>query len=231
EMTFTLLNTTSFVTLFGDDQSIISQSDAYHDPKDDMTWALVDGTWQYTNQMTFSAANIASFFEPEDQNEEGGLQPCAVNQYRHPETKRCRLLVTVATVAVACKDGQYRSEETNRCRTIALAGGTLTPCKENQYRSEETNRCRNFSTLTNTLTPCKDDQYRSEETNRCRNITAITVPQAAFAVESVADAGSVFIGWYVLGGVGALAAGYGAWEWRREAISAFYRIASFFTKQ
>jgi tellurite resistance protein len=158
------------------------------------------------------------------------LQPCKDNQYRSEETNRCRTIVATA-VSVPCKDGQYRSEETNRCRNIALAGSTLVACGDDQYRSEATNRCRNIVTLTGTLTPCKDNQYRSEETNRCRNITTSTVPAAAFAVESTPDTGKVFVGWYALGGVGALAVAYGVWEWRSEAMAAVRRIASFFTKQ
>lgn len=231
EVAFTLVNTTGEASILGDDGSRIDESDAYESAGDDMSWALIGETWQYTNQLTFAGANIASVIMGGDEEEAVSLQPCATNQYRHPETKRCRLLVTVATIAAACKDGQYRSEETNRCRTIALAGGTLTPCKEGQYRSEETNRCRSLATLANTLTPCKDNQYRSEETNRCRNIITTAVPQAAFAVEPIAETRNAFVGWYALGGVGALAIGYGAWEWRREVVSVLYRIASFFTKQ
>lgn len=230
EMTFTFANTTSHASLLGDDGSLINKSDAYDNPKDDISWALIDGVWQYTNQMTFAAINVASILDI-DETKDSGLQRCAANQYRHPETNRCRLVVTLASAATACKDGQYRSEETNRCRTIALTGGTLTPCKDSQYRSEETNRCRNLATLATALTPCKDDQYRSEETNRCRNIVATSAPQAAFAVEPIADTGSAFVGWYALGGVGALTLGYGAWEWRREVLLAWYRLASFFTKQ
>lgn len=232
EVAFTLVNTAGGASILGDDGSMIDESDVYKSAEDDMSWALIDETWQYTNQLTFAGANIASVIIGDgDEEDVVGLQPCATNQYRHPETRRCRLLVTVATIMAACKDGQYRSEETNRCRTIALAGGTLAPCKEDQYRSEETNRCRNLTTLANTLTPCKDNQYRSEETNRCRNIVTTAVPRAAFAVEPVAATSSAFVGWYVLGGVGTLAIGYGAWEWRREARSVLYRIASFFTKQ
>jgi len=38
-----------------------------------------------------------------------------------------------------------------------------------------------------------------------------------------------FAGWWALGGVGTLAAGYGAWEWRREMISALGKVKGFFT--
>lgn len=230
EMMFTFVNTTSSAVLLGDDGSIVSQSDPYTDPKDDMAWALIDETWQYTNQMTFASMNIASIIEPEI-DDETGLSPCASNQYRHPETRRCRLLVTATSAVTPCKDGQYRSEETNRCRKIALAGDTLQPCKEHQYRSEETNRCRNVAVVASTLKPCKDDQYRSEETNRCRKITSTAIPPAAFAVEPIADTGTTFVGWWALGGIGAIALSYAVWEWRLEAISAARKLLSFFTQR
>lgn len=230
EMTFTFINTTSFAVLLGDDGSVISQSDPYSDPEDDMAWALIDETWQYTNQMTFASMNIASIIEPEvDARQEHSS--CASNQYRHPETRRCRLLVTAATTAAPCKDGQYRSEETNRCRKIALAGDTLTPCKEHQYRSEETNRCRNLVTKTSTLKPCNEGQYRSEDTNRCRKNPSTAATPAAFAVEPVTDTNMTFVGWWALGGVGLIALSYAAWEWRLETVSAVRRLLSFFTQR
>lgn len=231
EIAFTLLNTTSFAQLLGDDGTVISQSDAYNNPEDDMAWALIDETWQYTNQLTFAGMNAASVFETESAEEATGPAPCAANQYRHPETNRCRQLVTVTATVAPCKDGQYRSEETNRCRMIALAGGTLAPCKENQYRSEETNRCRGIATLASTLTPCKDNQYRSEETNRCRTIAAAGAPAAAFAVEPIVDTDTTFAGWWALGGIGVVALSYAVWEWHFELLSAVRRALSFFTQR
>jgi hypothetical protein len=229
EITFTFLNTSSHAALMGDDGTLINESDAYDNPKEDMAWAVIDGVWQYTNQMTFATANAASLLVNEDDTVTG-LAPCASNQYRHPETNRCRLLVGVTSVVAACKDGQYRSEETNRCRTIALAGGTLTPCKDGQYRSEETNRCRNMAIAASTLTPCKDNQYRSEETNRCRTILNTNTPAAAFAVTPIADTDMTFVGWWVLGGIGIAALGYAVWEWHFELLMLMRRFASFFTK-
>ncbi len=233
EIAFTLLNTRSTVALLGDDGSIINQVATYDSPKDDMAWALISGEWQYTNQPTVAAPNLASMLVvPEEIIEPAQVQqPCAANQYRHPETNRCRLLVVQTAAVTACKDGQYRSEETNRCRSIALAGGTLTPCGDNQYRSEETNRCRNLVTTASTSVPCKDNQYRSEETNRCRTIAATTIPAAAFAIEPITETGKAFTGWWALGGIGVLAVGYGAWEWRREILSATRSLGAFFSRR
>ena len=231
DIDFTLTNTTVNVLLLGDDGSVIDQPDPYDGPSEDAAWALIDGVWQYTNQPTPAAENLVSIIEVrvDEETVPKQLAPCAANQYRSPETNRCRLIVTATATLTPCKDGQYRSEETNRCRTIALAGGTLTPCREDQYRSEETNRCRNFATAVKALTPCKDNQYRSEETNRCRTIAATTPPPTAFAVEPIKDTGKVFVGWWALGGVMTLAAGYGVWEWRREITSGVRKLATFFT--
>ncbi|HET8884693.1 MAG TPA: hypothetical protein VFM68_04455, partial [Candidatus Saccharimonadales bacterium] len=137
--------------------------------------------------------------------------------------------VTKQNGLTACKIGQYRHPETNRCRNTISTSGSLKPCKANQYRSAETNRCRNVATAASTLKPCNDNQYRSAETNRCRKIVATSVPEAAFAVEPVVESGKAFVGWWTLGGVGALAIGYGAWEWRREAATALRKVAEFFT--
>jgi hypothetical protein len=211
------------------ESTIQSYEDSSAALRQGQSWALNNDTWMWAVPSPYG---MNTFVTVDDAPQLAGttLQPCKDNQYRSEETNRCRTIVATA-VSVPCKDGQYRSEETNRCRNIALAGSTLVECGDDQYRSEATNRCRNIVTLTGTLTPCKDNQYRSEETNRCRNITTSTVPAAAFAVESTPDTGKVFVGWYALGGVGALAVAYGVWEWRSEAMAAVRRIASFFTKQ
>jgi hypothetical protein len=97
-------------------------------------------------------------------------------------------------------------------------------CKEGQERNAETNRCRSVLGATDTRKPCKDTQYRSEETGRCRNLPASGVPDAAFAVKPVEQTGSQFVGWWALGGVCAMAVGYGVWEWRDEIKGVFKRI-------
>jgi hypothetical protein len=161
-----------------------------------------------------------------------GLKPCRDDQYRSEETNRCRSIVTEANLS-PCKEGQYRSEETNRCRSIAGAAATvLKPCADDQFRSPETNRCRKIaSSDDSTLTDCGEGRERNPETNRCRNVLSGTVPNAAFAVEHVADSSKAFVGWWALGGVGLLAVGYGAWEWRREVKLGIQKAALFFTSR
>lgn len=135
----------------------------------------------------------------------------------------------VSTSLTPCREDQYRSEETNRCRSLASAASTtLAPCAPDQERNPDTNRCRKLATTTNQLTPCKEGQERNADTNRCRNVVS-DVPESAFSVEPLLETGKAFTGWWALGGIGALAAGRGAWEWRSEMRAGIHKIGSFFT--
>jgi hypothetical protein len=212
EIKFTLTNTKSRVILQTVGGDIVSQTDYYESAPEGEAWALIDGSWQYTNRPTPGDFNLASVIDDEV---ETGLKPCASNQYRHPDTNRCRLLVTTAGTLTPCKDGQYRSEETNRCRNIASAGSTLVPCKVGQYRSEETNRCRSIASDASTLTPCKEGQERNPATNRCRNVPAV-LGDMSYAAEPIAQRPEDFMGWWVLSGIGLMALARIVWEWRHE---------------
>jgi hypothetical protein len=193
-----------------------------------MAWANIAGIWQYTNQPTPGADNLSSIFAEDDVEEVViGLQPCAQNQYRNPETNRCRLLVTAGSTLTPCKDGQYRSEVTNRCRSISADVSTLVACHDNQERNPETNRCRSITGNSSELTACKEGQERNSETNRCRNVAG-SIPNVGFAVQPIADTGSAVIGWWAVGGVSLLAFGYAAWEWREELVQAIRRAGTFF---
>lgn len=129
ELSFSLVNSTSRVAL-QQGANMVSEAPAYSNPKDGMAWALIDTAWVYTNQPTPNAINISSLVEektqPEPEVEEEGakpasvstLKPCAANQYRSPETNRCRLIEAAASEPAACKEGQERNPETNRCRNV-----------------------------------------------------------------------------------------------------------------
>lgn len=143
-----------------------------------------------------------------------GSSACGPGKYRHPLTNRCRNIESDAAVITNCEADQYRNPETGRCRKIATTA-SVTPCKEGQYRSEETNRCRNI-VAAGSQAPCAEGQERNPDTNRCRNVLAKSVPDAAFAVQPVQEGMRAFVGWWALGGIGVLAAGYAGWEWRRE---------------
>ena len=168
--------------------------------------------------------------EPTNGPTESLLQPCRDDQYRSEETNRCRSIVT-ATTTTPCKVGQYRSEETNRCRSIVTTiSAALKVCADDQFRNPSTGRCKKIASSEElALADCGEGRERNPETNRCRNLKAVgTLPDAAFAVESVKDTTQTFVGWWALGGVGMLALGYGAWEWRREMGLLLGRIGTFF---
>lgn len=224
DMAFSLVNTTGKVALIGADGRFVSASEQYDSPADDMAWALIDGMWQYTNRSTPGALNLASELDEGGMGSAGAmLAACAPGKYRHPLTNRCRNIETDATVLASCDADQYRNPETGRCRKIATAA-SLALCKEGQYRSEETNRCRNI-VAANTPVPCAEGQERNPQTNRCRNVPAKSIPEAAFAVQPVAEGMKAFVGWWALGGVGLLALGYAGWEWRREVMSFVSRLS------
>jgi len=226
EIKFTLLNSSSSVHLRSLDGFMIDESPTYNDPDDDMAWALIDGAWQYTNQPTPSDVNLLSLMSDNISTvSASSLQPCAANQYRSLETNRCRLLVTTANAVTACRDGQYRSEETNRCRNIVSDVSSLLPCAEGQERNPATNRCRSVGTVlgASNLAPCKPGQERNPETNRCRNI--VKMPLAEYTPEQTIESFKNDYVWWSMIGVGAVAIGYGLWEWRFEMIKLFRKIS------
>ena len=51
------------------------------------------------------------------------------------------------------------------------------------------------------------------------------MPLASFPVEPIKQVANVTVVGWVLGGAGALAAGYAAWEWRHELAGLARRIA------
>ena len=213
DIPFSLVNTSGKVGLIAIDGTAVNVSDQYDAPGDDMAWVLLDGTWQYTDRPTPSGANLYMLDETATSGASGS-SACGPGKYRHPLTNRCRNIESDAAVITNCEADQYRNPETGRCRKIATTA-SVTPCKEGQYRSEETNRCRNI-VAAGSQAPCAEGQERNPDTNRCRNVLAKSVPDAAFAVQPVQEGMRAFVGWWALGGIGVLAAGYAGWEWRRE---------------
>jgi hypothetical protein len=219
---FTLVNTTSRVQLADDTGVVVDQSPSYADAANDMAWALVDDTWQYTNQPTPGAENVASVTEEESVSTSTTvLAPCGEGKYRNPLTNRCRNIDTDAAVLAACDADEYRNPDTNRCRKIVTA--TLAACDPGEERNPATNRCRNILAAATTLAACKEGQERNPDTNRCRAVkSAAAGTKEPYAVVATATPASVRIGWVVAGVAAAAALGYGAYEWRSE-IGAFLR--------
>lgn len=194
ELGYSLLNTSSRVTLFMPNGDIASEVPVYNSPPDGESWALVDEVWQYSNQPTPGAFNMGNLLEKDGVEIESLVasapKPCAANQYRSPETNRCRLTSSTASTSPAqCKVGQQRNPETGRCKAIASIVATA----------------------------CKEGQERNPETNRCRNIKQLST--ASFGVKGATTKQQGGMGWYAwaaIGGVVLLIIGYALWEWREE---------------
>ena len=237
QIKFTLVNTSSVVKIQSMDGVLIDEMSAYVSPKDGYSWANINDSWQYTNQLTPNLANLSSFaISDATLNSEAEsiepLKPCAANQYRSPETNRCRSVSTIisaSAVLTPCRDGQYRSEETNRCRNITSDVISLIPCGDGQERNPETNRCRSISAVLgdSALKPCDVGEERNSETNRCRKINSGTIPTASYAPEQVKSLENNNILWLSLAGVGSVAIAYGIWEWRTEIVQLFHKIGLF----
>ena len=208
------------------DGTLIDETPVYINPNEGMAWALINDVWQYTNQPTPGTVNVVALVEiSSDLTITSNLVPCAANQYRSPDTNRCRLIATSSSILTPCKDGQYRSEETNRCRSIASDSTFLTPCDEGQERNPATNRCRSISAVlgTSDLAPCKAGQERNPATNRCRNV-ASAIPTAKYKPEQTNESTNNYIIWWSLAAVLSVAIIYGIWEWRHEIKSLFRKI-------
>lgn len=199
---FSLLNSSSRVRVVTATGALIDEIPAYDNPKDDVSWAWVDGAWKYTASTTPGAANAVTDDEPTNPTVTPDTRkPCASNQFRNPATGRCKLLATTSR-------------------------STLKPCNGNQYRSKETNRCRNLATSTTTRKPCKKGQERNPDTNRCRNSKAMPAADYAVLGAQTTSNGTWYI-WAAIGGVLLLAVGYAIWEWRQEIASAFKKLRGF----
>ena len=199
ETPFTLTNTGGSVSIWTSDDVLVGQVIGYLSAPEGESWSYFVDSWQYTNRPTPGNANLINLVEPKivSVSIASELKPCAPNQYRNPETNRCRLIATAGSVLVPCKDGQYRSETTNRCRNIASDSGVLAACDDNQERNPET--------------------------NRCRKIVSSVIPEAAFAVEPYYDSQNNSPEWIALGSVFFVAIFYAIWEWRPEIKKLFSR--------
>lgn len=205
---FSLLNTANSVALsYG---SRVVHETSYLNPKDDMSWSFIDDSWVYTNQQTPGEHNKPSLLTVKAANKSApsNLKPCASNQYRHPETNRCRLL------------------------SSAISKSSQKPCASNQFRNPETGRCKLISSASEGPKPCKEGQERNPETNRCRNIKKMTnVDYGVLGAETQTSPEEVFHMWMLgaLAAIGVIA--YAVWEWRQEIKRLFYKVREKFARQ
>ena len=166
------------------------------------------GVWQWTSTPAPEGINVITPIP---------VAACPEGKYLNPETNRCRSLEDTLNALATCDEGSERNPTTNRCRKIVASASTAqTPCKEGQVRNPETNRCRSATTEASTLAACKDGYERSPETNRCRKTAVAGSEAVKYPVEPYTQGTASSATWWVVGGVGTLAIGYAAWEWREE---------------
>jgi len=202
ELGFTLVNTTGRVQLFNDTVAVGDVIE-YVSPEDGQAWAFISGTWTYTSRVTPGAANelvlqIEDIVDAAPAQATSEQKPCVANQYRNPETGRCKLIAStaIATTPTPCKEGQERNPETNRCRAVTAAETTPTPCKEGQERNPETNRCRVIVKMTN----------------------------ADYKVLGAADSQPRWYYWLTIVIIIGLVVAYAVWEWREELRTLWARV-------
>lgn len=177
--------------------NIVSETPAYTDAEDDVTWAFVNDQWVYTNQITPAAPNQPYLDPPEDEVD------------------------ATATALGPCPAGKYRNPDTNRCRSIETAVSQLKPCDEDEFRNPETNRCKKVAT--STLAACAVGQERNPETNRCRkvNVLGTSVNQVPTVTDVTVAQSKGHINWpVILAALGGTFA-YVLYEWRPE-LTRFY---------
>ena len=255
-MRFTLANAGGAVQLFRGEVPI-GDAVLYGVAKDDMAWTLAEGVWRFSKPATPGASNTSESSAEELSVQDGSLQqgaaqqgglsegslgaavdtrkPCAADQFRNPETGRCkRRQETGSSALTPCKPGQVRNPETNRCRMIGDSPATLTPCKAGQERNPETNRCRAVSAAAKEHTPCKPGQERNPETNRCRNVQKMTEVDGAVLGSQGDDAMSLSgPSWYYYAAIAAIVVAVGAyavWEWRVEIGNGWQAMRRRFAK-
>ena len=224
------------------EETIVSYPDFGATIDKGIAFALDDGDSVWKNATSPTPGAVNDFSVPDIEAGRGAIEdsassppkPCAANQYRNPETGRCKLLVATTSTLKPCAADQYRSVETNRCRSLiaTTALATQQPCNANQYRNPDTGRCKLLASESGTkLQPCAAGQERNPDTNRCRKVAASAIPSADFPVEAVGETTKSFVGWYALGGVLLLGAGYGVFEWRQEIGRFICKTATVFSRK
>ncbi len=173
--------------------NVVSQTEIYSNAGDDVSWALVDDQWIFTNQITPDEPN-KPYLEPAVDEVEG-----------------------VTTVYAPCPEGKFRNPETNRCKNIESAVSQLTPCDEDEYRNPDTNRCRKISSSSSSLVPCDEGEERNPETNRCRKVSTLgisDVDQLPTVTDIQAEDSDGTINWGIIGIALLGTLGYMVYEWR-----------------
>jgi len=208
---------------------------------DDVSWILINNSWQATFQPTPNAANVLQATKPcaegEERNPDTGycrsiatlttsnLSACPEGQERNPDTNRCRTITIVSASLTPCKEGQTRNPATNRCITAGSSSSPLTSCKAGQERNPETNRCKAIATIASTtLKPCPAGQERNPSTNRCRKSTSGTSSKLTSVKDAATGSLTNNPHWWLAGFAAVGATSYGVYEWRQEVLQTLNRI-------
>lgn len=95
----------------------VLDSTTYGAAKPDLSWSLIGAKWQFSLRSTPNAPNelVESESTETPRNEANSLKPCASNQFRNPETNRCKLIATGSSLK-PCAPDEFRNPETNRCK-------------------------------------------------------------------------------------------------------------------
>jgi hypothetical protein len=229
ELGFSLLNTSSSVRLVAPAGNVVSET-SYLNPKDDMSWSLLEGVWNYTNQATPGFENVASLIVDDEVvlGVSSALAPCPSGKYRHPVTNRCRNIEADASALATCDADEYRNPETNRCRKLAsLASATLADCEDGYERNPDTNRCRKIATIASALKPCDAGFERNPDTNRCRAVASQATKTAGL---TNAPSTQNTMNWPAVAGISTIAVGYAVYEWRTELMKGFGRLRARFIR-
>ena len=208
--------------------TIVAYADASTDSHKGQAWTNFDGVWQWAIP---NPGGINTPLPAEVGNSDAlNLAPCRADQYRNPETNRCKAIETLSTPA-ACDTGEYRNPETGRCKKItSSSGSSLQPCDEGQYRNPETNRCKAIASQTASLAPCQAGWERNPDTNRCRKAQNGALPISDFAPQPYEQTKTSGLGWLAFASVGTGVIGYGIWEWRSEIIALKRRLSARFVR-
>lgn len=224
QLDFSLLNTASKLRLLAPSGNIVSET-SYSAPKEDMSWAMINGQWMYTDQLTPQGDNLPPLVEQPDIDSDisGNSLPCAAGKYRHPITNRCRNIESDATMLLACDADEYRNPDTNRCRKIIGLSSPLIPCNVGYERNAVTNRCRKVAGTSTELKPCARGYERNPASNRCRKGATTSVSEVIAKSPEVDTQGAILKNGFVLAaGFGVV--GYGIYEWRNEIYKLIRRL-------
>jgi hypothetical protein len=229
QLGITLPNTTASVQLFAPDGTLVYETGAYVNPKDDASWSYIENQWQYTTIATPGAPN---------EREIGGagsgvvdmLDVCPEGKYRNPETNRCKNIEVASAVLVPCAADQERNPATNRCRKIASASSSLVPCKEGQVRNPETNRCKKNEETTANLKPCAEGQERNPETNRCRKAGASASGSSLDNATDLPLPSGFRYRYHLIGLLSSALIGYGAYEYRTDIKNYAQKVKRYYRR-